>query len=114
MFSLKLVDLVFLGDFITDDPGEWGQDYSDDLEVGKSSESKDISKPQISEAKKIHDDLIKRITEFYQKDNQWGMITNDENEVKKLKSIASKLRINNWKNKTEKHERASVPPADPS
>ena len=71
---------------------EWGRDYSDDLDKGKSSESKEASKPKMSEAKKLHNDLIHRITEFYKKGNEWGLITNNKNEVKKLKSIASKLR----------------------
>ena len=79
-----------LGDFVTNDPGEWGRDYSDDLEEGKS---KDASKLQMSEAKKQHDDLLKRITEFYDRENQSGLIINNEQEAKKLKSIASKLRI---------------------
>ena len=63
------------------------------MEVGKSGESKDESKLQMSEAKKLHDHLLKRITEFYKRKNQWGLITNNKQEVKKLKSIASKLRI---------------------
>ena len=45
-----------LGDFVTNDPGEWGRDYSDDL--AKSSESKDVTKLQMSEAKKV-DVLLK-------------------------------------------------------
>ena len=86
-----------LGDFVTNDPGEWGRDYSDDLEEGKS---KDASKKlQMSEAKKQHDDLLKRITEFYDRENQSGLIINNEQEAKKLKSIASKLRIG--KNETD-------------
>ena len=91
-----------LGDFVTNGPAEWGRDYSDDSEVGKSSESGKVGKSskskyapklKMSKAKKLHDDLIQRITEFYKKENQWGLITNDKDEVKKLKSIASKLRI---------------------
>ena len=83
---------MFLGDFVTKEPEEWGRDYSDDL--AKSSESKDASKLQISEAKKKHDDLMKTITEFYKRKNLRGMITNNKHEVKKLKSIAPNLRIN--------------------
>lgn len=89
---LRLYRIPFLGDFVTNDPVEWGRDYSDDLDEGKSSESKEASKPKMSEAKKLHNDLIHRITEFYKKGNEWGLITNNKNEVKKLKSIASKLR----------------------
>ena len=89
---MKVIHNFFLGDFVTNDPVEWGRDYSDDLDEGKSSESKEASKPKMSEAKKVHDDIIQRITEFYKKGNEWGLITNNKNEVKKLKSIASKLR----------------------
>ena len=89
---MKVIQNFFLGDFVTNDPVEWGRDYSDDLDEGKSSESKEASKPKMSEAKKLHNDLIHRITEFYKKGNEWGLITNNKNEVKKLKSIASKLR----------------------
>ena len=89
---MKVIQNFFLGDFVTNDPVEWGRDYSDDLDEGKSSESKEASKPKMSEAKKVHDDIIQRITEFYKKGNEWGLITNNKNEVKKLKSIASKLR----------------------
>lgn len=89
---MKVIHNFFLGDFVTNDPVEWGRDYSDDLDEGKSSESKEASKPKMSEAKKLHNDLIHRITEFYKKGNEWGLITNNKNEVKKLKSIASKLR----------------------
>ena len=89
--------MTFLGDFVTNEPEEWGRDYSDDL--AKSSESKDVTKLQMSEAKKVHDDLMKRITEFYNKKKQWGLITNDKHEVKKLKSIAPNLRI--MPNKTD-------------
>ena len=53
----------------------------------------------MSEAKKQHDDLLKRITEFYDRENQSGLIINNEQEAKKLKSIASKLRIG--KNETD-------------
>ena len=88
---MKVIQNFFLGDFVTNDPVEWGRDYSDDLDEGKSSESKEASKPKMSEAKKLHNDLIHRITEFYKKGNEWGLITNNKNEVKKLKSIASKL-----------------------
>ena len=91
---------------------EWGRDYSEDLELAKSSESKEASKPQMSEAKKLHDDLMKRIAEFYAsrntfpggvelkklwregpRKNQRALITENKHEVKKLKSIVPNLRI---------------------
>ena len=85
--------MFVLGDTVTNDPGEWGHDYSsDDLEIGKSSESKDVSKPEMSEAEIQNDELLKRINKFYMKDYDWGMITNDKNEVKNLKSINHFLR----------------------
>ena len=59
----------------------------------------------MSEAKKQHDDLVKRITDFYNRENQWGLITNNEQELKKLKSIASKVRIlRNWKKRNRLRE----------
>ena len=47
----------------------------------------------MSEAKKLHDDLMKRITEFYNRKNQRALITENKHEVKKLKSIVPNLRI---------------------
>ena len=93
---------MLLGDFVENHPGERGQGYSDGLDVGKSIESNDVSKhfesndvskPEMSEVKIQHDELLKTISKFYMKDYDWGMITNDKNEMKKLKSIAPKLRI---------------------
>ena len=68
-------------------------DYNEDLELAKSNKSNEASKPQMSKAGKLHDDLMKRITKFYDRKNQWGLITENKHEVKKLKSIAPKLRI---------------------
>ena len=47
----------------------------------------------MSDAKRLHDDLMKRITEFYDRKDQWALITENKTEVKKLKSIVPKLRI---------------------
>ena len=70
-----------------------GRDYSEDLDLAKSGESKEPSKPQMSKAKRLHDDLMKRITDFYDRKNQWALITENKHEVKKLKSIVPKLRV---------------------
>ena len=61
--------------------------------MAKSGESKEPSKPQMSKAKRLHDDLMKRITDFYDRKNQWALITENKHEVKKLKSIVPKLRV---------------------
>ena len=47
----------------------------------------------MSDAKRLHDDLMKRITEFYNRKDQWALITENKHEVKKLKSIVPNLRI---------------------
>ena len=68
-------------------------DYNEDLELAKSSKGNEASKPQKSEAGKLHNDLMKRITKYYDRKNQWGLMTENKREVKKLKSIAPKLMI---------------------
>ena len=70
-----------------------GRDYSEGLDLAKSGESKEPSKPQMSKAKRLHDNLMKRITDFYDRKNKWALITENKHEVKKLKSIVPKLRI---------------------
>ena len=47
----------------------------------------------MSEAKKLHDDLMKRITDFYDRKDQWALVTENKHEVKNLKSIVPKLRV---------------------
>ena len=61
--------------------------------MAKSGESKETSKPHMSDAKKLHDDLMKRITEFYNRKDQWALITENKHEVTNLKSIVPKLRV---------------------
>ena len=47
----------------------------------------------MSKAKRLHDNLMKRITDFYDRKNQWALITENKHEVKKLKSVVPKLRV---------------------